>query len=243
MLDKHELALRFYSPDNEKKKSAIYQVLFERRSELLHDLKKAVNFEQNEKIAVLMVQVCMVLKSFPRNFEVEKRILGMLKTNRGVSDLLLEQWKYLEYNAPSKVAISVLGCIEGVPIAAHNFIESCLTSIDPLVRTMACRVGVKSGRPTHFVHLLRLIQDKDKQVAETAFKTVSDISKTDLGLILDCSLSSPDTWLLENIAPFLPLLITEELRWIVSKIQYHKHPLVGAKAKETINKLNNEVNK
>src|SRR5690606_39093521 len=106
-----------------------------------------------------------------------------------------------------------------------------------------CRVAVKSGRPTHFVHLLRLIQDKDKQVAETAFKTVSDISKTDLGLILDCSLSSPDTWLLENIAPFLPLLITEELRWIVSKVQYHKHPLVGAKAKETINKLNAEMNK
>ncbi|MDD3002195.1 MAG: hypothetical protein PHF29_10610, partial [Candidatus Riflebacteria bacterium] len=74
MLDKHELALRFYSPDNEKKKSAIYQVLFERRSDLLHDLKKAVNFEQDEKIAVLMVQVCMVLRSFPRNIEVEKRI-------------------------------------------------------------------------------------------------------------------------------------------------------------------------
>lgn len=79
MLDKHELALRLYSPDNEKKKSAVYQVLFERRSDLLHELKKAAGFEQNEKIAVLMVQVCMILKSFPRNIEVEKRILGMLK--------------------------------------------------------------------------------------------------------------------------------------------------------------------
>jgi hypothetical protein len=55
MLDKHELALRLYSPDNEKKKSAVYQVLFGRRSDLLHELKKAAGFEQNEKIAVLMV--------------------------------------------------------------------------------------------------------------------------------------------------------------------------------------------
>ncbi len=236
-----EFVINLYSSDNEKKKTAIYQILFDRKMDLLEELKKASTFEQDEKTAVLMAQVVMVLESFPRDMGMEKRILAALQFSKGVMELSVEQWKYLEFNAPSKMIVSILSIMSGVPILAQSFVESCLLSLDPVVRSCAPRVGVMSSRPTHFVQVLKLIQDKDPGVVKSAYDVISKIPSNEMGLLLEGALSSSDSWLLENIAPFLPLLVNEDLRWLVGKLQYHTHEMVAEYAKTALNKLNAQV--
>jgi hypothetical protein len=233
--------IKLYSSEPEVKKDVVYQILFDRNAELLGELKKAATFEEDEKIAVLMTQVALVLESFPRDMAMEKRILAALQFNRGVVELSQEQWKYLEYNAPSKMVIAILSAMSGVPIAAQGFVEVSLSSLDPMVRIFAARIGIISGRPTHFVQVLKLIQDKDPRVVMAAYKAITSIKSTDMGLMLDSAFASADPWLLESLAPFLPLLVTEELRWLLGKLQYHPHEMVVSNAKLALNKLNDKI--
>jgi hypothetical protein len=50
-------------------------------------------------------------------------------------------------------------------------------------------------------------------------------------------MGSPDEWVLQNVAPFLPLLINNDLRKVIAKVQYHNHPLVAKKAREALKQL------
>ena len=62
-----ELISRFYSSDVEVKRAAVYRALFDRRHDLLPELKKAIPYEQNERRAVFMMQVVMTIEAFPRD--------------------------------------------------------------------------------------------------------------------------------------------------------------------------------
>lgn len=233
-----ELISQLYSSDAEVKRAAIYRVLFDRRHDLLSELKKAVSFEQNEQIAVFMVQVCLTLEAFPRDLSIERRILELLQRGTGAGELQPSMWKYLETHGSSQMLIATLGAMgEAIPPDAQDFIEVCLNHPDPEVRSMACEKAIKSGRPTHFAYVLNLITDPDPLVSETAFSVVHSLPVNELAIILDYALGSPDEWVLNNVAPFLPNLVNNGLRQVIAKVQYHKHPLVSRKAREALKAL------
>ena len=243
MRDARELSFEYYSQDIDKRRGAVYETLFERRSDMISELKKAATYEKDERLAVLMAQTCLIIENFPRAIDKEKRIASLLTQEKGVLNIIQEQWEYLEHNAPSNMVISVLGAMDTIPINSMNFIDVCLNSPDPNIRTMACGVAIKSGRPGHFAGVLRLITDRDAIVAKTAFETIRSIPESELGLHLECALMSSDEWLLTNVAPFLPYLVNEHLRKLVMRMQMHSHPVVAEYAKLAVYKLNEDLNK
>lgn len=229
---------QLYSSEVEKRRAAVYRVLFDRRHDLLPELKKATSFEQNEEIAVFMVQVGLTLQAFPRDPSLERRIIEYLQRDDGAAHLTLEMWKYLETHGSSQMLVATMAAMgDAIPPDAQSFIESCLQHQDPDIRAAACEKAIKSGRPTHFAYVLNLITDPDPVVSETAFMVVKEMPVNELAIILDYALGSPDEWVLHNVAPFLPLLINNGLRPVISKFQYHKHPLVSKKAREALKTL------
>ncbi len=233
-----ELISRFYSSDVEVKRAAVYRALFDRRHDLLPELKKAITYEQNEQMAVFMMQVILTLEAFPRDFSTERRILEILQKGNGAGELQPSMWKYLCGYGTSEMLIATLGAMgEAIPPDALDFIDTCINHPDPEVRAMACEKAIKSGRPTHFAYVLTLITDPDPMVAETAFSVIHSMPVNELAIVLDYALGSPDEWVLENVAPFLPNIVNNGLRAVISKVQYHKHPLVSRKAREALKAL------
>mgnify|MGYP000956194444 CR=1 FL=1 len=233
-----ELISRFYSSDVEVKRAAVYRALFDRRHDLLPELKKAITYEHNEQMAVFMMQVVMTLEAFPRDFSTERRILEILQKNNGAGELQPSMWKYLCGYGTSEMLIATLGAMgDAIPPDALDFIDTCINHPDPEVRAMACEKAIKSGRPTHFAYVLTLITDPDPMVAETAFTVIHSMPVNELAIVLDYALGSPDEWVLENVAPFLPNIVNNGLRAVISKVQYHKHPLVSRKAREALKAL------
>lgn len=233
-----ELISRFYSADVEVKRAAVYRALFDRRHDLLPELKKAISYEQNEQVAVFMMQVVMTLEAFPRDFSTERRILEILQKGNGAGELQPSMWKYLCGYGTSEMLIATLGAMgDAIPPDALDFIDTCINNPDPEVRAMACEKAIKSGRPTHFAYVLTLITDPDPMVAETAFSVIHSMPVNELAIVLDYALGSPDEWVLENVAPFLPNIVNNGLRAVISKVQYHKHPLVSRKAREALKAL------
>lgn len=233
-----ELISRFYSSDVEVKRAAVYRALFDRRHDLLPELKKAITYEQNEQMAVFMMQVVMTLEAFPRDFSTERRILEILQKDNGAGELQPSMWKYLCGYGTSEMLIATLGAMgDAIPPDALDFIDTCINHPDPEVRAMACEKAIKSGRPTHFAYVLTLITDPDPMVAETAFTVIHSMPVNELAIVLDYALGSPDEWVLENVAPFLPNIVNNGLRAVISKVQYHKHPLVSRKAREALKAL------
>ncbi len=233
-----ELISRFYSADVEVKRAAVYRALFDRRHDLLPELKKAISYEQNEQVAVFMMQVVMTLEAFPRDFSTERRILEILQKGTGAGEVQPSMWKYLCGHGTSEMLIATLGAMgDAIPPDALDFIDTCINHPDPEVRAMACEKAIKSGRPTHFAYVLTLITDPDPMVAETAFSVIHSMPVNELAIVLDYALGSPDEWVLENVAPFLPNIVNNGLRAVISKVQYHKHPLVSRKAREALKAL------
>lgn len=235
-----ELISRLYSSNEYNKREAIYRILFDRRIDLLPELKKAVRYEKNETIAVFMVQVCLTLTSFPRDSTMERRILEILQYEEGgkVNDLTPTMWKYLENSATSQMIIAILASMgNSIPANSYDFIEMCLTHPDPEVRTMVCEKAIKSGRPSHFAYVLNLVVDKDPIVSQTAFAAIKNLPESELSIILDYALGSPDEWVLNTVAPFLPNLITNNLRSVIAKVQYHSNQNIARKAREALKVL------
>ena len=187
-----------------------------------------------------MVQVAITLSTFPRDSAMERRILEILQYEEGggVNDFAPTMWKYLENCATSQMIIAILGAMgTSIPANGYDFIEMCLTHPDPEVRAMVCEKAIKSGRPTHFAYVLNLVPDRDPIVSETAFAVIKNLPEAELAIILDYALGSPDEWVLKTVAPFLPNLITNELRGVVAKVQYHSNHLVATKAREALKNL------
>ena len=232
-----EIISRLYSSNEYNKREAIYRILFDRRADLLPELKKAVKYEKNESIAVFMVQVCLTLTSFPRDSAMERRILEILQYEEGgkVNDLTPTMWDYLEKSATSQMIIAILAFMgNSIPANSYDFIEMCLTHPDPEVRTMVCEKALKSGRPSHFAYVLNLVADKDPIVSQTAFLAIKNLPEAELSIILDYALGSPDEWVLNTVAPFLPNLINNNLRSVIAKVQYHSNSNVAHKAREAL---------
>ena len=235
-----EIISRLYSSNEYNKREAIYRILFDRRTDLIPELKKAVKYEKNETIAVFMVQVCLTLTNFPRDASMERRILEILQYEEGgkVNDITPTMWEYLENCATSQMIIAILASMgNSIPANSYDFIEMCLTHPDPEVRAMVCEKAIKSGRPSHFAYVLNLVADKDPLVSQTAFLSIKNLPEQELAIILDYALGSPDEWVLKTVAPFLPNLITNSLRSVIAKVQYHSNQLVAHKAREALKVL------
>ena len=235
-----EIISRLYSSNEYNKREAIYRILFDRRTDLVPELKKAVKYEKNETIAVFMVQVCLTLTNFPRDATMERRIIEILQYEEGgkVNDITPTMWEYLENCATSQMIIAILASMgNSIPANSYDFIEMCLTHPDPEVRAMVCEKAIKSGRPSHFAYVLNLVADKDPIVSQTAFLSIKNLPEAELAIILDYALGSPDEWVLKTVAPFLPNLITNSLRSVIAKVQYHSNQLVAHKAREALKVL------
>ena len=235
-----EIISRLYSSNEYNKREAIYRILFDRRTDLVPELKKAVKYEKNETIAVFMVQVCLTLTNFPRDAAMERRIIEILQYEEGgkVNDITPTMWEYLENCATSQMIIAILASMgNSIPANSYDFIEMCLTHPDPEVRAMVCEKAIKSGRPSHFAYVLNLVADKDPVVSQTAFLSIKNLPEAELAIILDYALGSPDEWVLKTVAPFLPNLITNSLRSVIAKVQYHSNQLVAHKAREALKVL------
>lgn len=233
-----ELISRLYSTEADVRREAVYRILFDRRHDLIDELKQAAFYEQNEDIALLIAQVAMTLEAFPRDHSLERQIVEDITRAGGITEMSRKMWDYLITHGNSEMLIAVMGAMgEMIPPQAQEFMESCLNHADPEIRAMACGIAINSGRPTHFAHVLNLITDKDPMVAEAAFRVVRELPADQMIIILDYALGSPDEWVLQNVAPFLPLLINNDLRKVISKVQYHAHPLVSKKAREALKHL------
>jgi hypothetical protein len=237
LLDR-ELIENLYSSKSEVRRAAVYRLLFDRRYDLLDELKKAATFEKNEEMAVFMVQVCLTLENFPRDLSFERRIVELLQKEGGAVSVSEDMWEYLETHGSSQMLLAALGAMgDAIPPSAQEFIETCLTHPDPEIRAAVCQKAIKSGRPTHFAFVLNLITDPDPYVSQTAFMVVKELPGDELAIILDYALGSPDEWVLNNVAPFLPLIINNAVRKVVAKVSYHKHPLIAKKAREALKQL------
>lgn len=233
-----ELIAQLYSSDECKKRAAVYRFLFDRRHDLLDELKKAASFEQNEDVAVFMAQVCLNLETFFRDSSLERQILELLNKDGGLGHISAKMWEYLITTGTSSMLIGVMGVMgKAIPTNAQEFMEACLNHLDPDVRAVACQVAINSGRPTHFAHVLNLVADPDPIVSETAFMVVKELPPDQMAVILDYALGSTDEWVLQNVAAFLPLIINSELRKVIAKHQYHSHPLVSQKSREALRAL------
>ncbi|MFZ5951728.1 MAG: hypothetical protein ACOYXC_13540 [Candidatus Rifleibacteriota bacterium] len=233
-----EIISRLYSTEAEVRKEAVYRILFDRMHELIPELKQAAFYEQNEDIALLIAQVAMTLEAFPRDQSIERLILEDMSRESGLNEMPKKMWDYLALHGNSQMLIAIMGAMnETIPPQAQDFMESCLNHGDPEIRSMACGIAINSGRPTHFAHVLNLITDPDPMVSEAAFKVVRNLPPSQMVIILDYALGSPDEWVLQNVAPFLPLLINNDLRKVIAKVQYHQHPLVSKKAREALKQL------
>lgn len=233
-----ELISRLYSTEVEVRKETVYKILFSRLHELIPELKQAAFYEKDEEVAVLIAQTCMTLEAFPRDHSLERQILEYIGQGTGLNDLNTMMWNYLSCHGSSQMLIAAMGAMnETIPPKAHDFMESCLNHSDPEVRAVSCSIAINSGRPTHFAYVLNLITDSDPMVSEAAFRVVKELPSSQLNIILDFALGSPDEWVLQNVAPFLPLLITSDLRKAIAKVQYHQHPLVAKKAREALKNL------
>ncbi|MBU1107601.1 MAG: hypothetical protein KKB51_13100 [Candidatus Riflebacteria bacterium] len=233
-----ELIQQLYSSNVESKRATVYRLLFDRRHDLLQELKKAATFEKDNEIAVFMVQVCLTLENFPRDFSLERRIIELLQKEGGAVSVSEEMWRYLETSGSSQMILAALGAMgNAIPPAAQEFIEACLTHLDPEIRASVCQKAIKSGRPTHFAFVLNLITDPDPMVAQTAFSVIKEVPGDELAIILDYALGSPDEWVLDNVAPFLPHIINNAVRKVIAKVSYHKHPLIAVKAREALKML------
>jgi hypothetical protein len=143
LLDR-ELIEQLYSSKSEVKRAAVYRLLFDRRYDMLDELKKAATFEKNEEMAVFMVQVCLTLENFPRDFSLERRIVELLQKPGGVVSLSEEMWKYLETHGSSQMLLATLGAMgDAIPPSAQDFIETCLTHPDPEIRAATCQKASK----------------------------------------------------------------------------------------------------
>lgn len=130
LLDR-ELKGHLYSSNEESKRAAVYRLLFDRRHDLLAELKKAATFEKNEEIAVFMVQVCLMLENFPRDFSLERRIVELLQKEGGAASVVSDMWKYLERHGSSQMLLAALGAMgDAIPPVAQDFIETCLSHPD-----------------------------------------------------------------------------------------------------------------
>lgn len=233
-----ELVSRLYSTEADVRREAVYRILFDRRHDLVPELKQAAFYEQDEQISLLIAQVAMTLEAFPRDHSLERQILEHITTPGGVNDMGRKMWEYLSTHGSSEMLIAVIGAMaETIPPKAQDFIEGCLNHADPEIRAMACEIAINSGRPTHFAYVLSLITDPDPLVAETAFRVVKELPAEQMNIILDYALGSPDEWVLQNVAPFLPLIITNDMRKVIAKVQYHANPLVAKKAREALKQL------
>jgi len=233
-----EIISRLYSTEAEVRKEAVYRILFDRMHELIPELKQAAFYEQNEDIALLIAQVAMTLEAFPRDSSIERLILEDMSRESGLNEMPKKMWDYLALHGNSQMLIAIMGAMnETIPPQAQDFMESCLNHGDPEIRAMACGIAINSGRPTHFAHVLNMITDPDPMVSEAAFKVVRNLPPSQMVIILDYALGSPDEWVLQNVAPFLPLLINNDLRKVIAKVQYHQHPLVSKKAREALKQL------
>ncbi len=233
-----ELVSRLYSTEADVRREAVYRILFDRRHDLIDELKQAAFYEQNEEIALLIAQVAMTLEAFPRDHSLERQIIEDITRTGGIGEMSRKMWDYLLTHGSSEMLIAVMGAMgEMIPPQAQEFMESCLNHADPEIRAMACGIAINSGRPTHFAHVLNLITDKDPMVAEAAFRVVRELPADQMTIILDYALGSPDEWVLQNVAPFLPLLINNDLRKVIAKVQYHSHPLISKKAREALKHL------
>jgi len=237
LLDR-ELIENLYSSKSEVKRAVFYRLLFDSRYDLFYDLKKAATSEKNEEMAVFMVQVCLTLENFPRDLSLERRIVELLQKEGGAVSVSEDMWKYLETHGSSQMLLAALGAMgDAIPPAAQEFIETCLTHPDPEIRAAVCQKSIKSGRPTHFAFVLNLITDPDPYVSQTAFMVIKNLPGDELAIILDYALGSPDEWVLDNVAPFLPLIINNAVRKVVAKVSYHKHPMIAKKAREALKQL------
>jgi hypothetical protein len=233
-----ELLSRLYSTEPEIRKEAVYRILFDRLHEMIPELRQAAFYEKDEEIALLIAQTCLTLEAFPRDHSLERKILELLQKDSGLSEMSKKMWDYLASHGSSKMLIAVMGAMaETTPTNALDFLEACLNHVDPEIRAMACSIAINSGRPTHFAYVLNLVTDPDPMVSESAFRVVRDLPSAQMNIILDYALGSPDEWVLQNVAPFLPLLINNDLRKVISKVQYHQHPLVSKKAREALKHL------
>lgn len=232
-----EVAIDLYSTDITKRREAAYSILFERQYKFLDEIRQAAEIEKDEDLAVLMAQVYLSLKTNPRNLSLERKIIELIQ-KEDVASFSDEMWVYLQKSGSRQMLVSVID-VMGSKLSnlAHNFIEHCMNHSDPIVRAMACEVAIKSGRPTHFAHVLNLVTDKDTFVAETAFRLINDIPADNLAIMVEYALGSSVDWVLENVAPFLPLLINKELRPIMTKVMYHSNELVARKAREALKVL------
>jgi hypothetical protein len=104
-----ELSAQLHGNDATAKRAAVYRLLFERRHDLLPELKKAAGAEKDEQMAVFMMQVILTLEAFPRDFLLERRILELLQKSGGVAELQASMWKYLCQSGSSRMLIAVLG--------------------------------------------------------------------------------------------------------------------------------------
>ncbi|MBR4570222.1 MAG: hypothetical protein IKO19_06095, partial [Candidatus Riflebacteria bacterium] len=178
--------------------------------------------------------------NFPRDASMERRIIEILQYEEGgkVNDITPTMWEYLENCATSQMIIAILASMgNSIPANSYDFIEMCLTHPDPEVRAMVCEKAIKSGRPSHFAYVLNLVADKDPIVSQTAFLSIKNLPEAELAIILDYALGSPDEWVLKTVAPFLPNLITNSLRSVIAKVQYHSNQLVAHKAREALKVL------
>lgn len=230
-----EVSLDLYSTDIKRRRAAVYSILFERLHNLAPELKQAATIESDEELAILMTQVCLVLIANPRNLSIERSIIGILQSKNGISNFSKEMWDYIENSGSRQILVSVMDNMGGnLPNKAHDFIEVCLNHADPEVRALACEKAIQSGRPTHLAHVLNLITDKDALVSETAYRVINEVSPANMAIMIEYALGSSVEWVLENVAPFLPLLINKELRPIMTKFMYHPNELVAKKVREAL---------
>ncbi len=236
-----------YSRNPQEKIAAVYEILFNRLYEACPELKKAAFAEEDEKIAVLMVQVYMTLQTFKRDSEKEQAIYASLEAfdPEEENSLKLDKklWDYLENNASSRLIKDVLKALPSVLLDRQEkaFVLFALNHQDPSVRFVALENAAQNDAPEIFSAILSSTLDRDLSVSKRAYNLLSLMPPAFLSRSLENALNCTDSKVLDTISLFLPKIATPSLKDTLRKASVHPERKVREKGLEALKILSSSA--
>lgn len=227
-------------PDPEKRRKAIFGVLSHRRHDLLPALYEFALSEKEGELAILATQVVLSLRAAPQDDRQDALVEQALSEEDGISRFEAPTWEYLTVSGNRRQRLYVLARLAksgNPPRQARGFIESCMGHCDPDVRMAACRPAVGAGCGRLLAWVLAAIEDPDAGVGREAFSTVETASRPSLVAALGEALVDPDEWVPGCVAAFLPVLVDENMREVVTRGSASPLPQVAARSREALGRL------
>ncbi|MBI3038733.1 hypothetical protein HYY75_06765 [bacterium] len=224
---------------------ALIRAFSDRRVDLSPKIRDLTLRRNDEAILVLAARILIEFEKISIDSTLMEVVLSAIKTPAGFSSLTdAKIWKYLIAAAPSDLVLKALFKIKPPPPEESlDFIEFCLGHPDPKIRGASSELGSKSLDPRLFARTLSLSFDPDERVALSAFNAIRGLNSSELSGIFDKAIKSTDSWVLEWICSFFPILAIEDLRGVFLQNSNHTNLLISRNSRKALARLDRKKEK